>query len=191
MRHKRDSPATESRVSITKEQRWERQTMSRERRPMRSEELARHIFPCHALVGAWFAWQAEHSFANDVALNLIRAASDAVTGRAQHVFAPAIGAPLAGISDQTAAQDVTDHVRHPGHTFGPQQLAQRTFGAGCAALGQVRTTTQGMRLDLKMDVQIGKLLTDDRVVGKTQSPSGIEHLYPGTTGCRAAPACIL
>src|SRR4051794_5846213 len=55
-------------------------------------------------VGAGFGGQPEHAFADDVALHLVGAAGDPVAGGAQHVLAPRVRAPLAGVGHQPRAE---------------------------------------------------------------------------------------
>ena len=49
-------------------------------------------------------WQAEHPLGDDVALDLVGAAGDAVAGRAEQVLGPGERAPLAGVRDQPGAE---------------------------------------------------------------------------------------
>ena len=60
-----------------------------------------HCTERDVLVDPGFGGEAEHPFADDVALDLVAAAGDAVARGAEDVLAPGVGAPLAGIGGET------------------------------------------------------------------------------------------
>src|SRR3954470_4404604 len=76
-------------------------------------------------VGAGFGGQPEHAFADDVALHLVGAAGDPVTRGAEHVLAPRVRAPLAGVGHQPWAEHLFGELRDRRHPLCPAQLAHR------------------------------------------------------------------
>src|SRR4051794_8503248 len=74
-------------------------------------------------VGAGFGGQPEHAFADDVALHLVGAAGDPVTRGAEHVLAPRVRAPLAGVGHQPWAEHLFGELRDRRHPLCPAQLA--------------------------------------------------------------------
>ena len=65
------------------------------------------------LVGARLGREAEHPLADDVALDLVGAAGDAVAGCAEHVLGPRVGAPLPRIGDEARPEDARPRRRTP------------------------------------------------------------------------------
>src|SRR6478735_8233995 len=78
-------------------------------------------------VDSRFAGQAQHALADDVALDLVRAAGDAVAGGAEHVLVPREGSPLAGVGSQQRAEKLRRQVGDLPHRNRPQQLADRAL----------------------------------------------------------------
>ena len=137
----------------------------RSRPPPSAPHSARDRTP-RAAVGARLARQPEHPLTEDVALHLVGAAGDAIPRRAEEMLVPRVGAPLAGVGDQSRPEDVTDHVADLGHALGPQQLAERTFRPRRARAGEIGGAAVRVRLDPAVDEDAGELVAQHRVVGE-------------------------
>ena len=141
------------------------------------------------LVDARLGRQPEHPLADDVALDLVGAAGDAVAGRAEHVLGPRERAPLAGVGQQARPEEQGDGVADVRHVGRPHQLAERGLGprrlagpqaGGGAAVGQLG--------DAEVDVDVGQRLAHQRVVRALEVVGQGEDLLVPATDVAAAAA---
>ena len=151
--------------------------------------MALRLRECDVFVDARFCGEAKDALADDVALNLVAAACDAVAGRTENVLAPCVGAPLAVVDHNLGAEDLRDDIACLGHSRGPHQLAERTLwprglsgahACGNAAVRVLRGAQGG--------IQLGDLLTDDRVVEDSGPPRGSDDLLERAAGVAAGRA---
>ena len=97
----------------------------------------------NVLVDSRLGGQAEDTLADDVALDLVAATGDPVARGAEHVLAPAVRSPLAGVGREPWAEQQRCDLAGMGHAVGPHQLAERALWARASARPSARPRPAG------------------------------------------------
>ena len=97
-----------------------------------------------AFVDARLAGQAEHAFADDVALDLVRAAREPVAGRAEDVLRPRERVRLAGIGRDPRSEQRGRDISDAGQVLRRHDLADRRRRPGCGAPAAAARATRSV-----------------------------------------------
>ena len=88
------------------------------------------FLPGDVAIDPRFLGESQYALADDVALDLVGAAGDAVAGRSKHMLVLIERAPLARVGGQSGAEHLGHHVGHLVHADHPEQFAGGALRAG-------------------------------------------------------------